>query len=186
MLSQLRKAGGIVKGAALNQFEGLRKFDEQYSDKIAEMYSDKGPVAQTLGYTVGGAHPSFVKGEPDEEVTGALRGLMEYGLPAVNAVPKYVLPAAGVTLAGKALIDTANAIQGAQQTEATLGLDAGEMTASALVGGGLAAGPGIVEMIRTPKGIKGPGRGTVAATAAAGAGAMAGVNAALQMLGYGS
>ena len=195
MLSQLRNAGDIFKSAAADKLSSLSKFDKQYSDKIGEMYADKGPIPQALSVLIGGATPSFSgkavvpKGpinigpyKVPEKADAAVRGLIEYGVPAMNAVPKYVLPAAGVTLAGQALIDTANAIQGAQQTEATLGIDAGQVASASLAGGGLAAGPGIVEMIRTPKGGKGPGRGTVAATAAAGAGAMAGLNAGLQML----
>lgn len=195
MLSQLRKAGDILKSAAEDKLSSLSKFDEQYSDKIREMYADKGPIPEALSVLIGGGSPSFSgkasipKGPIDigpykvpEKADAAVRGLIEYGVPAMNAVPKYVLPAAGVTLAGQALIDTANAIQGAQQTEATLGIDAGQVASASLAGGGLAAGPGIVEMIRTPKGGRGPGRGTVAATAAAGAGAMAGLNAGLQML----
>ena len=42
------------------------------------------------------------------------RTAMEYAVPAANAVPKYVLPAAGVTLAGRALMD-ATALLGDQQ-----------------------------------------------------------------------
>ena len=43
---------------------------------------------------------------------------MTYGLPAVATIPRVCLPAAGVTLAGKGLIDIAGAI--GQQTNGTL------------------------------------------------------------------
>ena len=170
MLGQLRKAGA-----------NLRSFDDAYSEKIAQLYADQGPIASTAGYLVGGAHPSLRKGEV-EGATGALKTAMEYGIPAANAVSKYVLPAAGVTLAGQALIDLARVIQGDQQTDTTLGIDAGEVAAASLVGGGLAAGPSVVEAIRRPIGAKGPSLGRTAAVTAAGAGAMAGLNAGLQAL----
>ena len=82
------------------------------------------PAAQGISVYVGGAHPSFRKAETDrvygpETMPQRLRRkAVEYGVPAVNAVPKYVLPAAGVTLAGKALIDLANQI--GQQTQSTV------------------------------------------------------------------
>ena len=85
----------------------VQEFDQGYSDKIAAMYQDKGPVGQVAGYFLGG-HPSFKKPEDvsrKTELDRALAPLIEYGVPAVNAVPKYVLPTTGVTLAGKALYD---------------------------------------------------------------------------------
>lgn len=181
MPNRLRTAGSILKDAASQMGTDLRSFDDAYSEKIAQLYANQGPIASTAGYLVGGAHPSLRKGEV-EGATGALKAAMEYGIPAANAVPKYVLPAAGVTLAGQALIDLARVIQGDQQTDTTLGIDAGEVAAASLVGGGIAAGPSLVEAIRRPIGAKGPGIGRTAAVAAAGAGAMAGVNAGLQAL----
>ena len=97
--------------------EGARALDDAYSAKIANMYQGANPAVQAGAYMVGGAHPSLRKAEP-EGAKGAVRAMLEYGIPAVNAVPKYVLPAAGVTLAGKGLIDLANAI--GQQTSSTL------------------------------------------------------------------
>ena len=81
------------------------------------------PAAQGISVYVGGAHPSFRKAEPDyrdgaSKFEQALGNAAVYAIPAVNAVPKYVLPAAGVTLAGKALIDLANQI--GQQTQSTV------------------------------------------------------------------
>jgi hypothetical protein len=182
MSNRLRTAGSILKDAASKMGTDLRSLDEAYSDKISQMYEGKGPIAQTIGYTVGGATPSFSRLEVDGP-DGVLKSAVQYGVPAANAVSKYVLPGVGVTLAGQALMDAARALQGGQQTEATLGVDAGQVTMSALVGGGLAAGPGLVEAMRAPVGTQGPGRGKIAGMAAAGAGAMAGVNVALQSLG---
>ena len=103
----LRKAG-----------EALRGMDDAYSAKIAEMYEGSNPAVQAAAYMVGGAHPSTRKAIPEGSEGSIMHGILEYGIPAINAVPKYVLPAAGVTLAGKGLIDMANVI--GQQTSTTL------------------------------------------------------------------
>ena len=68
----------------------------------------------------GWAHPSLRKAQPEYK-DNASRGeiavgkIAEYAIPAANAVPKYVLPAAGVTLAGQALVELVEMI--GQQTE---------------------------------------------------------------------
>ena len=93
MLNQLRKAG-----------EGLRKMDDAYSGKIASMYQGANPAVQAAAYMVGGAHPSLRKAEP-EGATGIAKAAMEYGIPAANAVPKYILPVTGAGLALKGLSD---------------------------------------------------------------------------------
>lgn len=106
MREQLRKAGKALQG-----------MDDAYSAKIAQMYEGSNPAVQAAAYMVGGAHPSLRKAQP-EGAEGPVKAMLEYGIPAVNAVPKYVLPAAGVTLAGKGLIDMANVL--GQQTSSTL------------------------------------------------------------------
>ena len=109
----LRKAG-----------QGIRSFDDAYSAKIANMYEGSSPAVQAASYMVGGAHPSLRKGEidrvygPETMPQRVGREVMEYAIPAANAVPKYLLPAGGVTLAGKALIDLAGQI--GQQTASTV------------------------------------------------------------------
>ena len=119
LTNALRKAG-----------EELRSFDDAYSQKVAAMYSGANPGVQAAAYVVGGAHPSLRKGQvdrvygPETRMQQVGRTAMEYALPAANAVPKYVLPATGVTVAGKGLIDIATALGGGsdQQTEGTLTL----------------------------------------------------------------
>jgi len=91
---------------------GIRSFDDAYSAKIAGMYSNANPAVQAAAYMGGGAHPSFRKGQvevkPDAgERERAMAEVMNYALPIVNAVPKYVLPAAGVTAAGQGLLELA-------------------------------------------------------------------------------
>ena len=113
IMSGLRKAG-----------EGIRNIDSAYSAKIADMYKDANAAVQTVAHTLGGATPSFQKIDidrvygPETMPQRIGRETMEYAIPIANAVPKYVLPAAGVTLAGSALIDLANQI--GQQTQSTV------------------------------------------------------------------
>ena len=108
-MGPLRKAGHF-----------LQKVDDAYSARIADMYAGANPGVQAAAYVAGGAHPSFRRGEVEGE--GIAARAMEYAIPAANAVPKYVLPTVGVTLAGKALFDMGMALGAAakQQTEGTL------------------------------------------------------------------
>ena len=99
-MEQLRKAGAAI-----------RSFDDAYSEKIRGMYDNANPAVQAAGYMVGGGHPSLRRAEP-EGAEGIVGKALEYGIPAVNAVPKYVLPAAGVTLAGQGLYDLTNQFGG--------------------------------------------------------------------------
>lgn len=109
----LRKAG-----------QAIRNFDDAYSEKIRDMYSqdNTNPVVGSVGLLIGGSVPSTRKldttPQDDSWQQKTMATAMSYGLPAVSTVPKYVLPAAGVTLAGKGLIDIAGAI--GQQTPTTL------------------------------------------------------------------
>ena len=91
-MQQLRKAGAA-----------LRSMDDAYSLRIAEMYPDT--PAGAMGKLFGGGMPSTKRAEMTSAEPGTVDVAMSYALPAINAVPKYVLPAAGVTLAGKALVD---------------------------------------------------------------------------------
>jgi hypothetical protein len=107
--------------------------DDAYSAKIAGLYKDANPAVQAAAYMGGGAHPSLRKAQPEVgEGAGrgerALASVLEYAIPAANAVPKYVLPAAGVTAAGHGLMEIANALQGNQQTADTLPLAMDEET----------------------------------------------------------
>ena len=114
-MQQLRKAG-----------EAIRGFDDAYSRKIEEFYTGRFEnsrktgadmeVKTTAGLMLGGATPSFRKG--GVEVSGKNPHPMEHkiaaalnvALPIESAVVKYALPAAGVTLAGKGLVDIAGAL----------------------------------------------------------------------------
>lgn len=109
----LRKAG-----------EAIRNFDDRYSEKIRDMYTQDStnPVVGSVGLMLGGSIPSTRKldtaRQDDSWQQKTMAAAMSYGLPAVNTIPKYVLPAAGVTLAGEGLIDMAEMI--GQQTNSTL------------------------------------------------------------------
>ena len=91
--------------------EAVRSFDDAYTTKINKMYEGQPSPVAAIAALIGGGHPTFRKGQTDSEV-------MNYALPAVNAVPKYVLPAVGVGLAGQAVVDLASN----QQSSGTLGL----------------------------------------------------------------
>ena len=108
--------------------EMLRRMDDAYSVNIAKLYRDAGPTVKFGSYMIGGAHPSFRKAVPlikdgAGQMEQMLGTAMQYAVPAANAVPKYVLPAAGVTLAGKGLFDVGVMLGQAaanQQTEGTI------------------------------------------------------------------
>jgi len=118
-INQLRKAG-----------RALQDFDDRYSQKIKEMYDYKdgekttgsADTRQWIGNVFGGAIPSTRRLETtpadDSQTQKVLAAAMSYGMPAVSAVPKYVAPTVGVTLAGQALVDLAG--QFGQQTSGTL------------------------------------------------------------------
>jgi hypothetical protein len=120
-----RKAGDMLKQIV----ESLQGADDKYSARIRDMYKDANPVVRTLGTGIGGGLPSLRKATlspftdnpvvrdkmgrpvgrygPETYIGQKQRQLVEYGLPAVNAVPKYVIPAAGVALAGRGVMDIA-------------------------------------------------------------------------------
>ncbi len=91
--------------------EAVRSFDDAYSSKINKMYEGQPSPVRALAALIGGGHPTFRKGQTDSEV-------MNYALPAASAVPKYVMPAVGIGLAGQAAVDLASS----QQSSGTLGL----------------------------------------------------------------
>ena len=102
--------------------KGVRGLDDDYSATIADMYKGANPAVRAVGYMVGGAHPSFRKAirqdrpiGPETRMEQLGRNALEYGIPAVNAVPKYVLPPAGVTAAGMGLMELVRAMSPYQQ-----------------------------------------------------------------------
>ncbi len=104
-MGQLRKAG-----------QALRGMDDDYSEKIAQMYPDT--KAGVIAATFGGGIPSTRRTEMTSAEPGVIDEVMSYALPAINAVPKYVLPVAGAGLALKGALDMAAVI--GQQTSSTL------------------------------------------------------------------
>ena len=113
-----RKAGSSI-------LEKLRNVDDAYSAKIAQMYEGANPAVQAAAYMVGGGSPSLRKAQqerdigPETRMQQLGRSAMEYAVPAANAVPKYVLPAAGTVMAGQALASLVDN----QQTNATLDMN---------------------------------------------------------------
>ena len=113
MLKHLRMAG-----------KKLQDIDDKYSDKIAAMYEGANEGVAFLGTAIGGGMPSFRGPAISEGGNSALEKTLAYALPAINTVPKYVLPAVGVTLAGKALFDMGvmigDTVAANQQTDGTI------------------------------------------------------------------
>ena len=107
IMDNLRKAGSRIND-----------FDKMYSDAVKQrVYGDdprgmKGWIADFLGGRVGDV-------EIDEEILKELPNYIQagaravqYGVPTVGYTARYIAPAAGVTLAGKGLIDIANSFGG--------------------------------------------------------------------------
>ena len=135
-----RKAGEVLTGL----FEKARGVDDAYSARIGKMYDGSNPVITAAAYTVGGAHPSLRKAEPDyrdgaSKLEQAVGNASVYAIPAANAVPKYVLPAAGVTLAGKGLMDLATAFGGPADQQQPGQISLGQSAGVALTSGGSVA-----------------------------------------------
>ena len=100
----LRKAG-----------DALRDFDRNYSYAILDRYVDANApnpnqIKGAIGMFAGGTPVNLGYKPSDPGFTNKAR--------ISSAVAKYVLPTAGITLAGKGLADIAGAI--GQQTSATL------------------------------------------------------------------
>ena len=105
-----RKAGEMLD-SIINK---LREFDDGYTSRINKMYEGANPVVQAAAVIAGGGHPSLRKGEidqgiygPERRITQGARNALEYALPVASTVPKYAIPAAGVALAGRGVMDLA-------------------------------------------------------------------------------
>ena len=153
-----RKAGDMLKQIV----ESLQGADDKYSARIRDMYKDANPVVRTLGTGIGGGLPSLRKATlspftdnpvvrdkmgrpvgrygPETYIGQKQRQLVEYGLPAVNAVPKYIIPAAGVALAGRGVMDFAAGFGGPadEQEPGQLPITPGSVGLAALTGAAFA------------------------------------------------
>lgn len=102
----------------------LRSMDDAYSAKIAALYDQANPAVRAAAYLVGGAHPSLRKAEVDyrddaSKLEQLLGNTSQYAIPAMNAIPKYVIPAAGVTAAGAGLVELGQALGSAMANQQT-------------------------------------------------------------------
>ena len=112
-----------IRSAAVTGREKFLDFDEAYAKKVGEFIYPKaerggnGAMGVARGFTeVGAATPlrniinepvTIIKenGETPTAKEEMLRAALQYGLPVTNVGARYVLPAAGVTLAGQGLYD---------------------------------------------------------------------------------
>jgi len=92
-MDQLRKAGAALAG-----------MDRAYANKVAgNIDPNQHPIAE-----MGSAVPLadlFHGGHADTSKEKVLLAAMNVGVAGMNVASRYALPAGGVTLAGKALID---------------------------------------------------------------------------------
>ena len=137
-----RKAGDFLSGL----LSKAREVDDAYTARINKMYEGSNPAVRTAAVLAGGGHPSLRKGEvehlvygPETRMQRGARNAMEYAPPAASAVPKYVLPAAGVTLAGKGLMDLAAAFGGPADQQQPGQISLGQSAGAALTSGGSVA-----------------------------------------------
>lgn len=98
---------------------GIQEMDKAYSQRIGDMYAKSSGPVKAFAYTLGGASPSFIREKYDPSYTRTENMITQYVLPVTNAVPKYVLPTVGVTLAGKALMDLTSAFSEADAVQPT-------------------------------------------------------------------
>ena len=106
-MDNLRKAG-----------QKINNFDKMYSDAVKQrVYGDdpsgkRGIIGDALGGRWGDVEvdDEILKSMPNYVQAGARA--YQYGVPAVGYTARYIAPAAGVTLAGKGLIDIANSFGG--------------------------------------------------------------------------
>ena len=140
-----RKAGEMLD-SIINK---LREFDDGYTTRINKMYEGYGPIGKTIGAVAGGGYPSLRKGEidqsiygPERRITQGTRNALEYALPAISVVPKYVIPAAGVALAGRGVSDIVDSFGGPadQQQPGELSLSQAILGVAALGTAGYGAG----------------------------------------------
>jgi hypothetical protein len=140
-----RKAGDMINRV----IDGLRGIDDDYTTRINDMYKGSGPIMRSFGAVLGGGHPSLRKGTveqdiygPERRITQGTRQALEYALPAISAVPKYVIPAAGVALAGRGVSDIVDSFGGPadQQQPGELSLSQAILGVAALGTAGYGAG----------------------------------------------
>jgi len=127
----------------------LREFDDSYTSRINRMYEGSNPAVQAAAVIAGGGHPSLRKGDieqdiygPERRITQGARQALEYALPIASTVPKYVIPAAGVALAGRGVSDIVDSFGGPadQQQPGELSLSQAVIGVAALGTAGYGAG----------------------------------------------
>ncbi len=140
-----RKAGDMINRV----IDSLRGIDDDYTTRINDMYKGSGPIMESFGAMVGGGHPALRKGVveqdiygPERRITQGARQALEYALPIASTVPKYVIPAAGVALAGRGVSDIVDSFGGPadQQQPGELSLSQAILGVAALGTAGYGAG----------------------------------------------
>ena len=127
----LRSLGERVVAAAAPIGGQLRQFDDMYADKVRDAIvlpegdprggTPMGVVRNMTGEIVGSPITrglGSIEGvDPNDRLTMLAHQAMKYGQPVVSVGARYALPAAGVTLAGKGLMDIAAALAPEEEDE---------------------------------------------------------------------
>ena len=117
----LQDLGQRANTAAQSAGAQLRQFDDMYADKVRDAIvlpegdprggTPMGVVRNMTGEIVGSPITrglGSIEGvDPNDRLTMLAHQALKYGQPVASAGARYVLPAAGVTLAGKGLMDVA-------------------------------------------------------------------------------
>ena len=103
----------------------LLDVDEAYAGKVADLHGSvhEAPLGHmTSGTPIREFFKESANVQADTKTERVIGEAMKYGLLGANVASRYALPAGGVTLAGKALIDLTNGFGGAadQPEQATL------------------------------------------------------------------
>ena len=117
----LAALGERANTAAQSAGAQLRQFDDMYANKVRDALvlsegdprskSPLGVARNITGEIVGSPLTQglgVIEGvDPNNRVSMLAHQALKYGTPVASATGRYVLPAAGVTLAGKGLMDIA-------------------------------------------------------------------------------
>ena len=99
----IRKAGDKLKAGAKSAAQGLNELDQRYADSLyKDGMSDFGQVTRTIPLSSVPGHTVTPDSSPINKRIGAAT---DVAIGAANVASRYALPAGGVTLAGKGLLD---------------------------------------------------------------------------------
>lgn len=122
LAEMLYALGDRVTGAAKTAGKKLKQFDDRYAevvrDTVMPSKPDSSPMSAFRG--MAGATMGAPLGHGLADISDDPRlvnQLLKYGVPAVSATTRYVLPAAGLTYAGQELSQLINSLSDNERPE---------------------------------------------------------------------